>query len=66
MVINSLSLASINKVSPYKVKQVVDDGTFIKGENSEGPLLGRCEQWGAAGVEPSFHNRKCPSNQKYV
>ena len=28
MVINSLSLASINKVSPYKVKQVVDDGTF--------------------------------------
>lgn len=26
--INSLSLASINKVSPYKVKQVVDDGTF--------------------------------------
>ena len=26
--INLLSLASINKVSPYKVKQVVDDGTF--------------------------------------
>ena len=66
MVINSLSLASINKVSPYKVKQVVDDGTFIKGENSERSLLGRREQWGAAGVGLAFHNRKCPSNQKYV
>ena len=39
MVINSLSLASINEVSPYKVKQVVDNGTFSFVTDKNAPVI---------------------------